>query len=284
MHPKLVLDHEKAYSRIFPFIGLAPLEGMEMRNLNLAPFIRISQKRSKRGPLLIGLICVVFGSFVLTVGLFLKPEVQRPQFIGERIRLPITSVEKEEGPRIPGIVEEEAMEKKPLEGRILEEEKRIVSVPPETSIMVEERGVGDKKMSTLGEKEPTEEEKEVTVAEGEEKKPEIEGKEEEKSKVAMVEEAKVLAIPEGKLPTGRYTLNIASFKDKGNADRLMKELDDKGYEAFVEKADIPGKGIWYRVAVGRFSSQGEAQALARGLREKGLNYQFFVRKLKEAKQ
>ncbi len=254
-----------------------------MRNLNLAPLIKISQKRSRRSPFLIGLICVVFGSLVLMIILFLKPEVQRPQLVGERIRLPIKSFEKEEGPSIPGVVEEGGMEEKPLEGGILEEEEPIVSENPEPSIMVEEREVGNKKVFILGEKEPLEEEKEVTVTEGEGKRPEIEGKEEEKNKVAMIEEPKGLAIPEGNLPTGRYTLNIASFRDKANADRLMKELGDKGYEAFVEKTDIPGKGIWYRVAVGRFSSQGEALAFARGLKEKGINYSF-VRRLKEAKQ
>ena len=252
-----------------------------MRDINLASLR--NQKWLKRFLLIIGLLCVVFGSLVLTFALFMKPEVQRPQFVGERIRLPITSVEKEEGPRIPGVVEEDGMEERPLEGGILEEEKPIVLEPPEPSIMIEEREVGNKKVFILTEKEASDEEKEVTVAEREVKRPEIEGKEEEKTQVAMVEEPKGLAIPEGKLPTGRYTLNIASFRDKGNADRLMKELEDKGYEAFVEKANIPGKGTWYRVAVGRFSSRGEALAFARGLKEKGINYSF-VRKLKEVKQ
>jgi DedD protein len=108
-------------------------------------------------------------------------------------------------------------------------------------------------------------------------------KRKEKAKVAMVEEPEGLAIPEGKITTGRYTLNIASFRDKVNAERLMKELEDKGYEAFVEKANIPGKGTWYRVAVGRFSSRGEALAFARGLKEKGVTYSF-VRKIPEVKR
>jgi len=129
--------------------------------------------------------------------------------------------------------------------------------------------------SVDGEKEAPKEEKEVIVAERGGKRPEIEGKEEEKTQVTMVEEPKGLAIPEGKLPTGRrYTLNIASFRDKGKADRLVRELEEKGYEAFVEKADIPQKGTWYQVAVGRFSSRVEALAFAQGLNEKGINYSF----------
>ena len=250
-----------------------------MRDINLAPLG--SEKRSKRVLLLVGLFCVVFGFSMLTVVLFMKPEVKRPQLVGKRIRLPITSIEKKEHPPIPGAVEEERMEEKPLEGRKLKEEKLIVSEPSEPSIMVEEREVGNKKVFILGEEEAPKEE-EVSVAEGEGKRPEIEGKEEGKPQVAMVEEPKSLEIPAGRLPTGMYTLNIASFRDKANADRLMKELEEKGYAAFVEKANIPQKGTWYRVAVGRFSSRGEALTFAQELKKKGINYSF-VRKLKEEK-
>ena len=251
-----------------------------MRDINLVSLR--SPKRSRRPLLLVGLLCIVFGSLMLTVVLFMKPEVKRPQLVGDRIRLPITSIQKKEELRIPGVVEEEGVEKKPLEGGILEEEKPIVSESPESSMMIQESGVG-KKVFILGEKEAPKEQKEVPVAEGEGKRPEIEGKEEGKPQVDMVEEPKSLAIPEGKLSTGGYTVNIASFKDKGNADQLMKELGEKGYEAFVEKANIPQKGTWYRVAVGRFSSRGKALAFAQELKEKGVNYSF-VRKLKEVKQ
>ena len=246
-----------------------------MRDVNLASLR--SQERSRRSLLLIGLICVVFGSLALVFALFMKPGAQRPQSVGKRIRLPIMSVEKEEWPRIPGIVEEGGMEEKPLEGGILEEGKPISSESPVPSMVIQENGV-NKKVLILGEKEASDEEQEVIIAEREGKRTEIEGKEEEKTKVAMVEESKGLAIPERKVTRGRYTLNIASFRNKGNANRLMKELEDKGYEAFVEKANIPGKGTWYRVAVGRFSSREEALTFARGLKEKGVTYSF-VRKI-----
>jgi cell division protein FtsN len=197
----------------------------------------------------------------------MEPDGKRSQLVGERIRIPITSInvtsiKKEEEPRIPGIVEEEGTEEKSLHGGILEEEKPIVSEPPRASMVIQDSGLSEK-VPILGEKEPPKEEKEG-----------------EKTRVTMVEEPKGLAIPEGKLPTGRYTLNIASFRDKGNADRFVRKLEGKGYEASVEKADIPQKGTWYRVAVGQFSSKGEALAFAHGLKEKGINYSF-VRKLKE---
>jgi hypothetical protein len=149
-----------------------------MRNINLGSLR--SQERSKRSLLLIGFLCVVFGSLALAVALFMKPEAQRPQFVGKRIRLPIMSVEKEEGPRIPGIVEEEGMEEKPLEGGILEKEKPIVSESPELPMVIQESRVSEKVL-ILAEQEASDEEKEVTVAEREGKRPEIEGKEEGKS-------------------------------------------------------------------------------------------------------
>lgn len=248
-----------------------------MRDINLT-FLR-SQKRSRRLLLLAGLLFVVLGTLMLTGVLFMRPEVKRPQFVGERIRLPIPSIEKEEEPRIPGVVEKGDMEEKLLEGGILEEEKRIVSEPAESSTDTQESAVG-KKVFILAETEAPKEEKEVTGAKGERKRPDIEDKEEQEAKVAMVEGPKGPAIAEGKLPTGAYTLNIASFRDKGNADRLMRELEEKGYEALVEKANIPQKGTWYRVAVGRFSSREEALAFAKGLKEKGIDYSF-VRKLEE---
>jgi cell division septation protein DedD len=235
---------------------------------------------SHRSPLLVGLFCVIFGVLLVVAILYMKPGVKRPQLVGERIRVPITSIEKEEKPRISDFVERG---KKPSEGISLEEEKPTVSEPSEPSIKIEEREVDSKKVFIFSEKEVPKEEKELKEVKVEAKRPEIEGKEEGKPQVTMVEEPKGLAIPEGKLPKGRYTVNIASFRKRGRAERLMKDLEEKGYEAFVEKANIPQKGIWYRVAVGRFSSRGEALAFARDLKEKGINYSF-VRKLKEVKQ
>jgi len=115
----------------------------------------------------------------------MNPEVKTPQLVGERIRLPITSIKKEEKPRIPGIVEEEGTEEKALQGGILEGKKPIVSEPPRPSTVIQDSGLS-KKVSILGEKEAPQEEKEG-----------------EKIQVTMVEEPKGLAIPEGKLPTGR---------------------------------------------------------------------------------
>jgi len=106
---------------------------------------------------------------------------------------------------------------------------------------------------------------------------------EEKPPGEALPEGEKSIVPEQRRPTGRYTVNVASFEQRMRAERLTKELEKKGYKAFVEEAAIPKKGTWYRVAVGRFSSRGEAQTFARALKEKE-KMDSFVRELKEAKK
>jgi cell division protein FtsN len=237
------------------------------------------QRRSRRLLIFVALLCVVLGFFLLTIMFLMKPEERNTQLVGAQVRFPIKFIEKEGEPKTSGVVAEEAMGEKPLEGSLPQEEEPIASEPSGPSTIIGERQIGSKKLFIVGRKEVREEEGEAKVAEGEGKGPEEEGG----SQVVVVEKAKVPATPEGKLQAGRYTVNVASFRDKRNTDRLMRELEEKGYEVFVEKANIPQKGVWYRVAVGRFPSRREAQAFARGLKERdGINS--FVRKLKEAKQ
>jgi cell division septation protein DedD len=199
------------------------------------------------------LLCVLFGAVLLGLISFMKPEVKRPSWVGQRIRLPISSVEREEKPPVMERSEPRAV----TPGENVEEKIRVTA-----------------------DKEVPKEEREAAVAEIEVKKPEIEGEGRGKTRVAVVEEPEGPARPEGKLPKGLYTVNIASFRKRDRAERLMGELGGKGYEAFVEEANIPQKGTWYRVAVGRFSSRKNALAFARELKEQGIDYSF-VRKLGE---
>ena len=196
---------------------------------------------SGRSLLLVILLCVLFGAVLLGLISFMKPQIKRPSWVGQRIRLPILSVEREEKPP--------------------------VFKPPESQTVIQEEP-GQEKVRITGERELPKEEKEVA------------GEGQGKTQVAMVEEPKGPAKPEGKLPKGLYTVNIASFRKRDRAQRLIKELEGKGYEAFVEEANIPQKGTWYRVAVGRFPSRKEALAFARELKGKGIDYSF-VRKLRE---
>ena len=56
----------------------------------------------------------------------------------------------------------------------------------------------------------------------------------------------------------KFTIQVASLKDSGIADKLVSRLKKGGYPAYRSIGKIPGKGIWYRVRVGYFNSRSEA--------------------------
>jgi cell division protein FtsN len=58
---------------------------------------------------------------------------------------------------------------------------------------------------------------------------------------------------------GRYTIQVASMKDAGAADDMVKKLRKKGFPAFKTMGRLTDKSVWYRVRVGRFETQKQAQ-------------------------
>ena len=56
-----------------------------------------------------------------------------------------------------------------------------------------------------------------------------------------------------------YTVQISSWQSESVAEQQAAKFRSKGYDAFVEKANVPGKGIWYRVKVRNFKSKREAE-------------------------
>ncbi len=67
---------------------------------------------------------------------------------------------------------------------------------------------------------------------------------------------------------GRYTVRVGSFREQERADRLAADLKKRGLEAFVWTAQVPQKGKWHRVGVGRFENRKEAELYAKGLKER----------------
>lgn len=57
---------------------------------------------------------------------------------------------------------------------------------------------------------------------------------------------------------GKYTIQIASFKDKDKAEQKVTELEKKDYKAFLVSKELKDKGTWHRVYVGNFSTKKEA--------------------------
>lgn len=58
---------------------------------------------------------------------------------------------------------------------------------------------------------------------------------------------------------GKFTVQIAAYADEAEAQKTASDLKNKGYSAFYIPANIKGK-TWYRVSVGQFATQKEAQS------------------------
>ncbi|WP_337872400.1 SPOR domain-containing protein [Ignavibacterium sp.] len=56
-----------------------------------------------------------------------------------------------------------------------------------------------------------------------------------------------------------YVVQVAAFRSNSIAENEAAKFRNKGYSAFVEKAEIQGMGVWFRVRVGNFSTLTEAQ-------------------------
>ncbi|MBI2418497.1 MAG: SPOR domain-containing protein [Ignavibacteriales bacterium] len=59
-----------------------------------------------------------------------------------------------------------------------------------------------------------------------------------------------------------FYVQVMSVKNKEVADAEVEQLGRRGFKAFAIAAVLPGKGTWYRVRVGSFSSSEEAARVA----------------------
>ena len=70
--------------------------------------------------------------------------------------------------------------------------------------------------------------------------------------------------------TGPFTIQVGSFKDRLNAERLKKALEFKYSEVYISEADNDGSRS-YRVRVGTFLSKEEVNDFAKNLADEGYN-------------
>jgi cell division septation protein DedD len=59
-----------------------------------------------------------------------------------------------------------------------------------------------------------------------------------------------------------FVVQVAAFRSSSISENEAGKYRNKGYNAFVEAAEIPDRGTWYRVRVGNFSTKDEAQIFA----------------------
>ncbi len=95
---------------------------------------------------------------------------------------------------------------------------------------------------------------------------------EPKDKLAQLARERSKPSPAGEMaPMGSDTgfqLQVASFKDQADADKLVEALRKRGHQAFRVAAMVPNKGLWHRVRVGPFKTKYQAVLYKRKFEDK----------------
>ncbi len=73
-------------------------------------------------------------------------------------------------------------------------------------------------------------------------------------KVADKPADKVADKPEKAEKRERYTLQLSSFQDKGEAQAFLDNVKAAGFEATLTEAEVEGKGTFYRIRLGTYRS------------------------------
>lgn len=68
-----------------------------------------------------------------------------------------------------------------------------------------------------------------------------------------------------------YFVQAGSFQNADDAEKLKAKLALVGMEASVQKADIPGKGVFHRVRLGPYKGVAEANATIANLKQNGIS-------------
>lgn len=64
---------------------------------------------------------------------------------------------------------------------------------------------------------------------------------------------------------GFYTIQLSAWRTEAKARSQARHYQDLGLEAYVQRAEMPGMGTWYRVRVGKYPRLSEARRAAQAL-------------------
>jgi len=59
-------------------------------------------------------------------------------------------------------------------------------------------------------------------------------------------------------PGGDYSLQVSAFQDRLEAQQFLRQLERRGLHPQLVQAEVPGRGTWYRVRLGRYKSWEQA--------------------------
>jgi DedD protein len=68
------------------------------------------------------------------------------------------------------------------------------------------------------------------------------------------------ASPAAPAKDGSYYVQVASFRDANEAAAMQRKLQGAGFTSRIQRADIPGRGSWYRLQSGPYPSHDAADA------------------------
>jgi len=76
------------------------------------------------------------------------------------------------------------------------------------------------------------------------------------------------AVPEG-VSKDMYFVQAGSFQNVGDAEKLKAKLAFSGFEANIQTATIPDKGVWHRVRLGPYNGSEAGKTIA-ALQQNGI--------------
>jgi rare lipoprotein A len=88
----------------------------------------------------------------------------------------------------------------------------------------------------------------------------------------------ILGLGEGGTAPGTFAVQVGAFRNQSNAERLKAHIESQFGPVIIQDFDR-GDGVFYRVRVGRESSEDAALSLAKSLREANLATDTFVVRL-----
>ncbi len=76
---------------------------------------------------------------------------------------------------------------------------------------------------------------------------------------------------------GRFEVQVAAYRERSQAEQLVKKIAGMGFSPRVVMKELPGKGRWFRVIVGSFESRSTAQEAAEQMTGKISGLKFVIR-------
>ncbi len=78
-------------------------------------------------------------------------------------------------------------------------------------------------------------------------------------------------VKESSIKKDNYFLQVGAFQDEADADNMKAKLALQGFEAVVQTATIPEKGVWHRVRVGPLNDIEQINKVRSELTTEGFN-------------